>query len=216
MLEYVEQVRGAGSALDVGSSLAFLDLAQRRGWDIAGVEPGVQAERVRASISGLPPGASLAEVAGQTFDLVTFWEVVEHVKDRPGPPAAARELFEPGGTVLTLVGGNATRSQTVSCARHRRLSTSRAWWYFSPSSYAILLEQAGLEQTIYVSVLAELDTTLNFLRYVDPYDRRSARMFCRRSRSSSWRGRSLSRISVTVRFIRAAQARVVKARRSEM
>ena len=109
VLEHVEQVRGGpGSVLDVGSSLGvFLHLAQGGGWDIAGVEPGAQARARAREHFGLPLSASLAEVRGQTFDLVTFWEVVEHAKDLPGLLAAARELLEPGGTVLTLVGGNA-------------------------------------------------------------------------------------------------------------
>ena len=148
VLEHVEQVRGGpGSVLDVGSSLGvFLHLAQRRGWDIAGVEPGAQARARASEHFGLPLSASLAEVRGQTFDLVTFWEVVEHAEDRPGLLAAARELFEPGGTVLTLVGGNAhTLTNRVMRAASAAFDFSRLW-YFSPSSYAILLEQAGLER----------------------------------------------------------------------
>ena len=43
-------------------------------------------------------------------------------------------------------------------------------WYFSPPSFAVILQRAGLTQTGYSSVLAELDTTLNYLRYDDPYE----------------------------------------------
>src|SRR5262249_3611110 len=72
--------------------------------------------------------------------------------------------------LLTLVGGNAHAfANRVMRAASAAFDFSRLW-YFSPSSYAVLLERAGLEQTTRRSVLAELDTTLNFLRYDDPYE----------------------------------------------
>jgi SAM-dependent methyltransferase len=172
VLATVEQERGSpGRVLDIGSSLGvFLDRARNRGWEVAGVEPGLRA-RVRAEAEfGLTLHASLTEVQGQRFDLVTFWEVVEHTKRPVELLTASRALLEPGGTLLALVGGNAhALANRVMRAASAAFDFSRLW-YFSPSSFARLLKRAGLAQTSYSSVLAELDTTLNYLRYDDPYD----------------------------------------------
>ena len=172
VLEHIEQERGGpGTVLDIGSSLGvFLDLARSRGWEVAGVEPGAEARARAQAAFGLSLSPSLAEVRGHSFDLVTFWEVVEHTKDPRGLLAAARDLLAPGGTMLGLVGGNAHAfANRVMRAASAAFDFSRLW-YFSPSSYGLLLERAGLEQTSHRSVLAELDTTLNFLRYDDPYE----------------------------------------------
>jgi SAM-dependent methyltransferase len=171
VLERIEQERGGpGRVLDIGASLGvFLDLARSRGWDIAGVEPGARARARAEAEFGLSLSASLAEVQGKEFDLVTFWEVVEHTKDPRGLLTAARDLLAPGGTVLALVGGNAhALANRVMRGASAAFDFSRLW-YFSPASFAVLLERAGLEQAGYSSVLAELDTTLNYLRYDDPY-----------------------------------------------
>jgi SAM-dependent methyltransferase len=172
VLEHVEQGRGGpGSVLDIGSSLGvFLELARSRGWEVAGVEPGARARARAKAEFGLSLNASLAEAQGRKFDLVTFWEVVEHAKDPRALLTAARDLLAPGGTVVALVGGNAhALANRVMRGASAAFDFSRLW-YFSPSSYAVLLARAGLEQTSFSSVLAELDTTVNYLRYDDPYN----------------------------------------------
>ena len=172
VLDRVERERGGpGRVLDIGSSLGvFLELARRRGWEVAGVEPGARARERAQSQFGLALHASLEELETSVFDLVTFWEVVEHTKSPPELLTAARGLLAPDGTLVTLVGGNVhALANRVMRAASAAFDFSRLW-YFSPSSYARLLERSSLEQAGYTSILAELDTTMNYLRYDDPYD----------------------------------------------
>jgi SAM-dependent methyltransferase len=172
VLDCVERERGGpGRVLDIGSSLGvFLELARGRGWDVAGIEPGARARQRAQSEFGLALHASLDELESSVFDLVTFWEVVEHTKSPRELLKAARRLLEPDGTLVTLVGGNAhALANRVMRAASAAFDFSRLW-YFSPSSYAGMLERSSLEQTSYTSILAELDTTMNYLRYDDPYE----------------------------------------------
>lgn len=171
-LERVERLRGGpGRLLDIGCSLGvFLDIARSRGWDVVGVEPGATARARAESEFGLTVHAGLSEVGERCFDAVTFWEVVEHVKRPVELLAAARAALADDGIVLTLVGGNVhSLANRVMRAASAAFDFSRLW-YFSPSSYATLLGRAGLTQSEFSSVLAETDTTINFLRYDDPYD----------------------------------------------
>jgi SAM-dependent methyltransferase len=167
----LEQERGgAGTLLDVGASVGtFLDVARARGWTVHGVEPGERARELARSRYGLELDAKLSDVL-DTFDVVSFWEVVEHTKRPQELLAGAVERLSPGGTVLSLVGGNA-----ASLANRIMRDASAAFdfarlWYFTPASFARLLAAVGLEQLRTTSMLAEMDTAVNYLRYDDPYD----------------------------------------------
>lgn len=161
---------GPGALLDIGSSVGtFLDVARSRGWQVVGVEPGVRARDLAREHYGLELAATLDSLESKSFDLVTFWEVVEHTK-RPGELlAAASSLLAADGELLTLVGGNAG-----SLANRIMRSASAAFdfarlWYFTPTSFERLLLDTGLAQTQLEGVLAEIDTAHNYLRYDDPY-----------------------------------------------
>jgi SAM-dependent methyltransferase len=170
-LEDVERLCGApGRVLDIGSSVGtFLDVAQRRGWTVAGVEPGERARALSRETYGLELVPDLGVLGGEQFDLVTFWEVVEHTK-RPGELLAlAGSLVADGGVLMSLVGGNAgSIANRIMRASSAAFDFARLW-YFTPSSYHRLLDQSGLEQFEATGVLSEVDTAINYLRYDDPY-----------------------------------------------
>lgn len=161
---------GPGTLLDIGCSVGtFLDVARTRGWNVSGVEPGERARQLAREHYGLDVAANLDELDPGSFDLVTFWEVVEHTK-RPGALLqAACSMLRPGGELITLVGGNAG-----SLANRIMRSASAAFdfsrlWYFTPLSFDRLLTASGFEPGPADGVLVEVDTAVNYLRYDDPY-----------------------------------------------
>lgn len=169
-LAALEAARGGpGSVLDVGSSVGtFLDVARSRGWEVTGVEPGNRARGLAHEHYELDLAASLADVDG-TFDVVSFWEVVEHTKQPKELLAAAAVRLAPGGKLVSLVGGNA-----ASLANRIMRASSAAFdfarlWYFTPSSFERILGHVGLRQETTQQVLGEIDTVVNYLRYDDPY-----------------------------------------------
>ncbi len=83
-----------GRALDVGCGTGeFLEILQRQGWDVAGIEPNLRAaQQARARLGAEAIQAISLEEASfppGTFDLITLWDVLEHLDD---PPAALRRL----------------------------------------------------------------------------------------------------------------------------
>ncbi|MGB9724482.1 MAG: class I SAM-dependent methyltransferase [Chloroflexia bacterium] len=84
----------AGRALDVGCGTGeFLEIIRRLGWDGVGIEPNPWAARqarVRLE-AGVVQEIPLEEAAypPETFDLITLWDVLEHLDN---PPAALRRL----------------------------------------------------------------------------------------------------------------------------
>lgn len=98
----------AGRLLDVGCSTGvFLDEMRRQpGWNVAGVEPVAPAATYAAERFGLDVfhGTLLdAAYAEASFDVVTMWDVLEHVAD---PSAYVREtwrILKPGGWLVLKV-----------------------------------------------------------------------------------------------------------------
>jgi SAM-dependent methyltransferase len=92
-----------GRILDVGCAQGlFLEVARAEGWDTAGIDldrKGVEAARARGldvhqgelQPGGFPP---------QSFDVVTLFDLLEHVRDPRGLVAACREVLRPGGFLV--------------------------------------------------------------------------------------------------------------------
>ncbi|MEN6303054.1 MAG: class I SAM-dependent methyltransferase [Armatimonadia bacterium] len=134
-----------GDLLDVGCSTGFfLQVAQEAGWQAVGLEPSHWAvEQARAQ--GLevregdleanpPPPAS--------FDVVTLWDVIEHVRDPLQTLQAAHAALRPGG-VLALttmdIGSLAARALGSRWPHLMRMHL----WYFRYHHVAKLLQEAG-------------------------------------------------------------------------
>jgi SAM-dependent methyltransferase len=90
--------------LDVGaSSGAWLEVAQDAGMQATGVELG-EATAASARGRGLDVRTGTLEQAlpgleGERFDLITFWDVLEHLRDPRHELALAQRLLVPGGRV---------------------------------------------------------------------------------------------------------------------
>lgn len=151
---------GPGRLLDVacGSGM-FLALAEQHGWEVSGVEisPALSTmckKNTRACIYTAPFEA--AELPPASFDVITFWDIIEHVLDPVAFIAKARSLLKPGGMVLfctpdeesllanvgrTLYRISASRLGYPALALHPRFHT----FFFSRSSLSRLLQQQGLQ-----------------------------------------------------------------------
>lgn len=102
-LEALEKVRpGRGRILDVGTAGgSFLRAATKRGWEVAGCEPNRWlCDWARDHYGFSIHLGTLSDLPNSwkgSFDVVTFWDVLEHVSD---PKATLREcllFLKPGG-----------------------------------------------------------------------------------------------------------------------
>ena len=140
-------VESTGKLLDVGCGKGqFVHMAQTRGWNAWGVELDEGACNYARTHLGLQTvlNGSLdhPELPGE-FDVVTLWDVIEHVPDPVGIFKHSAERLRAGGVVVVRTAN--IRSWTFD--RHR----SR-WWafgsdhrfYFSPDSLRAAMNAAGL------------------------------------------------------------------------
>lgn len=152
-------VRSGGRALDVGCSTgAWLEVARDAGWQPIGIEIGDAFAEVARGRGFEVHTGTLAELAPafepRSFDLVTFWDVLEHL---PEPRAALEQaacLLAPGGVIAATfpnVAGLYPRATLRLLAgrtgvwEHPELPAHL--YDFSPSTATGLLRRAGLEPT---------------------------------------------------------------------
>ena len=93
--------------VDIGCSTGvFLNGMRAKGWDVTGVEPSKQASEYGQTRLGLPIINALLEEAdlpAAQFDLITFWNVVEHLHDPRETLVEAARLAKPEGQLMISV-----------------------------------------------------------------------------------------------------------------
>lgn len=110
--------------LDVGcSSGAFLQTAKALGFAAEGVEPAPRAAQT-AKDTGLIVHCGYLQDIGfppESFDAITLFEVIEHLREPAGLLMECRRILKPGG--ILLVGTGNTASWTVAFEKE-------TWRYF--------------------------------------------------------------------------------------
>ncbi len=131
-----------GRLLDVGCAAGFfLHVAQERGWHVAGIEPAEYAARYARNRMGLDVKTGTLETVDlpkNYYDVVTAWDVIEHVLDPLQFIEQAHGLLRKEG--LLVLG---TPNSVSLAAQLKR----RAWvhirppehlFYFNPKSLGYL------------------------------------------------------------------------------
>lgn len=94
-----------GRILDIGAAAgAFLYVAQKRGWQIAGCEPNRWMCKWAQTHYGIQiqPGTvfDLRENQAASFDAITLWDVLEHTPDAKAVLVECARLLKPGGLLI--------------------------------------------------------------------------------------------------------------------
>lgn len=102
-LDEIEKLTpGRGKLLDVGAATGtFLEAALRRGWQVSGIElSDYAAEKARQKNLDVRTGSLEAiTFAEASFDVVTMWDVLEHVPNPAVTLKLVNNLLKPGGVV---------------------------------------------------------------------------------------------------------------------
>jgi SAM-dependent methyltransferase len=138
----------AGRLLDVGCGKAqFVDVARKGGWDAWGCELDAGAcdyARTHYGLETVVNGMMNHPSLPPLFDVITLWDVIEHV---PDPVDVLRQMssrLRPGGIAVVRT------ANIRSWAFDRR---REHWWafgsdhrfYFSPASLSYAMVRGGLE-----------------------------------------------------------------------
>ena len=149
-LRPLERITGPAKArklLDIGCYTGvFVQIAARHGWDAWGVEPSQwaaeQARRQGLSVLSGTLAQNLANLSKGTFDVVTLWDVIEHLSDPMGEIRRVHRILRPGGLIVI-------HTMDIDSAFARLMGPRWPWfmemhiYYFSQRTMADMLKKAG-------------------------------------------------------------------------
>jgi SAM-dependent methyltransferase len=131
-----------GRLLDFGAGAgAFVRAARDAGFEAEGVEQSESARQRGRETYGVELAAALGEAR---YDVVTLWDVVEHLRDPAAVLRAIAGRLEPGGRIFL---------ETGNWENWRRVAERDRWGlyfydhqhYFSPPSLAAVLARCGYD-----------------------------------------------------------------------
>lgn len=144
-----------GRVLDVGcGSGAFLQAMDEQGYAAEGIDISAEViSRVRAMGLAARLGDFLTIDFDEPFDLVTFWDVIEHLRDPSAFLGRARALLRPGGLLVAKTPGFGSGSFLAAAVYERFASTILSApchvQYFNPASMETALRCAGFKEVIW-------------------------------------------------------------------
>jgi 2-polyprenyl-3-methyl-5-hydroxy-6-metoxy-1,4-benzoquinol methylase len=139
--------RAGHRLLDIGAHIGvFVEVAQERGWDAWGLEPSRWAveEGRRRGLNMIQGTLRDAEFDPESFDLVTMWDVIEHLPDPAGEMSEVARILKPGGIFCA-------HTINVESLFARLMGRYWPWWvemhlfFFSPRTLSAAAEKAGLQ-----------------------------------------------------------------------
>ncbi len=137
-----------GRVLDIGCSFGdYLLYLQARGWTVEGIEKDPDAAR-HAKDSGLAVYAGdaadvLPTLPAERFDIVTLWQVLEHMVDPLGCLQEVHRILRPGGMVMLEVPNFACLAARWFGPSWFPLEIPRHLFHFTPETLTKMLARTG-------------------------------------------------------------------------
>ncbi len=148
-LEKIRKVTGRPSSLlDVGCGLGhFLSEAKADGWKVTGFEVSrFAAQEVRRRLDIDVVDGDLGRIS-HTFDVVTAWDVFEHVPDPLAFLVSCRRLLTQDGILIVSTGNFASLAARLSGRRWHLYNLPEHLFFHTPQSIAHLADKAGVTIT---------------------------------------------------------------------
>jgi len=134
-----------GRLVDVGAYTGvFVEIAAQHGWEAYGLEPSRWAvEQARGrGVQMIEGTLATSGLAAASFDVVTMWDVIEHVADPQAEIREAHRLLKPGGMLVLHTMDIDSRFARLMGRRWPWLMEMHIY-YFSRRTLGAMVEQAG-------------------------------------------------------------------------
>ena len=135
--------------IDVGAATGFfLDIARGRKWEVAGVELSDFAAQVarEKGIAVTTGTLQTASMAPASVDLVTYWDVIEHVQSPVEELRTAVRILRPGGLLMMITPNWDSFYARLLGKRWHAIVPPEHLQYFTYKSMRKLLASAGLTE----------------------------------------------------------------------
>jgi SAM-dependent methyltransferase len=139
-----------GTLLDLGcSSGSFLECMRSESWKLYGVEMSAEEARTAEAQTGAQVfvgDVQEAPFAPESFDVITCFDVLEHMYEPLRVVAKVREWLKPGGIFYVQVPNIDSAEGRVFGSYWHGLELPRHLFHFSLASLKFLAESAGLRE----------------------------------------------------------------------
>lgn len=136
-----------GRLLDVGCAAGFFLAEARAHYRVRGVELSDYSSRFAREQFGLDVFSGTlheATFAAGSFDLVTLWDVIEHVPDPAAVLAEVARVLAPGGRVVLTTGDIGSTYAQQRGVQWHLMTPPWHLYFFSRATLASLAARAGL------------------------------------------------------------------------
>ena len=139
-----------GRVLDVGCAAGFfLKVMQEEGWQVTGLEPSdairPHAEELLGSEKVIAGLLGQVELEAGSFDLITLWDVIEHIPDTVSALREVRRLLAPGGRLLVETQNVNSRAAKLLGPKWQHYKHAEHIYHFNPKTIQRLFAEAGFE-----------------------------------------------------------------------
>ncbi len=145
---FVTRHKTSGRLLDLGcaSGVFLREMQKNSNWQVTGVEINADAAQTARERYGLDVQVGTLEQVAfpeEHFDVVTLWDVLEHLHD---PAATLREInriLKPGGIVVLRVPNRSSWDARIFGRYWAGWEPPRHLYVFTPETLTLLLRHAG-------------------------------------------------------------------------
>jgi cyclopropane fatty-acyl-phospholipid synthase-like methyltransferase len=123
-----------------------VEVACAKGWQACGVEPSAWAAKLAQNrgLHVVHGTQDAAELQGKKFDVITMWDVIEHVPDPSAEMAKAFQMLKPGGWLVL-------HTMNIDSLTARLMGSRWPWLmdmhihYFSQKTMTHMLKNNGFQ-----------------------------------------------------------------------
>lgn len=170
-LDMIATVKAKGSLLDIGCSGGFfLDIAKERGFVTHGVELNKAEVRIASSKGHVVWGVPIQQTPdSQSFDVITLWDVFEHIKNGISYLTHLRSRLAVGGLLFLQIPSANSLAARIIREKCNVFDGVEHVNLYSSNTLERIANASGFKIVSIKSVIDELKPVLNYLNYDDPY-----------------------------------------------
>tara|TARA_B100000768_G_scaffold172847_1_gene181490 strand:- start:564 stop:1544 length:981 start_codon:yes stop_codon:yes gene_type:complete len=168
-LELIHIFKRKGSILDVGcSSGFFLDIAKEKKWQTFGIELNKKESKIAKKKHSVFEH-NLELLKNKKFDVITMWDVIEHIKDGNKCLQEMKKKLNKNGLVFFQtpnINSLAARVMQSKCNVFDGIEHVNLYDF---NTMKLLAHRNNFKILKFESVISEIPVVSNYLDYQDPY-----------------------------------------------
>lgn len=170
-LNSIQNYKEGRKILDIGCSTGFfLDIAKSKGWDTFGLELGIEEAKIAEQ-----KGHSIYQTTIQgldesfVFDVVTMWDVLEHIPDGILQLEMIKKHLSSGGVLFFQIPNSDSLAAKIMRENCRMFDGLEHTNLYNPKTVEMIASKCGYIVKEIRSVISEIAVMNNYLDYKNPY-----------------------------------------------